>query len=135
MDHTDHNADDTTNMTSHQVSTTEPVIASSSSEKTTINLRELEISDRFFWKDSLIEQLSQNIEDKGTDGNPRKLLGNEITVMAFNEIALRRGRGFLFHLKERGCWQSHSKEELYPSSRDQPRPGSLSFPARYQRMN
>lgn len=99
-----------------------PVIPPRRKIKTT-TLRDLEQSDRHFWKDSLAEQLAQSVKDKSTDGNLRKLPGNETTVMALNEIAVQRGRGFFYHFREtHGGWKSHSNEDLWPGSRDH-RPG------------
>ena len=102
-----------------------PAVASPrrKAKASTVTLRDLGPSGRHFWRDSLAEQLSQSVNDKGTDGNLRKLPGNEITVMALNEIAVQRGRGFFYHFREtHGGWKSHSKESLWPGSRDH-RPG------------
>lgn len=121
MDSRDENAGGITEVASDQLPVTDSPFKRR--KKSMVTLRELGTSDRYFWRDSLAEQLSQTVGDKGSDGNIRRLPGNEVTVMTLNEIAVRRGRGFFFHLRERRGWRSHSNEELNPQSRDPPPPG------------
>lgn len=87
------------------------------------HLRGLQQSDRYFWKTSYSTQLDQTIFDKVSDGTSRQIPPNEITVMALNEIAVQRGRGFFLHLKNRDGWKKHPSEELCPASRVPPQPG------------
>ena len=87
----------------------------------TLTLRTLPESSRYFWKTSHSEQLSQTVHDKRSDGNKRLLLANEVAVMALNEIAVTRGQGFFFYLKNRTCWRGEPQD--CPRSRALPRPG------------
>ena len=87
----------------------------------TLTLRTLPESSRYFWKTSHSEQLSQTVYDKRSDGNKRLLPANEVAVMALNEIAVTRGQGFFFYLKNRTCWRGAPQD--CPRSRALPRPG------------
>lgn len=81
-------------------------------------LRTLPISDRYFWKASIGEQLSQCVWDQGSDYSKRQLPGNEITVLGLNEIAAARRRGFFYHLPSRESWKGMSKMgDRVPQSR------------------
>ncbi|TIA32241.1 hypothetical protein D6C78_08365 [Aureobasidium pullulans] len=90
----------------------------------TTTLRDIEISDRHFWKGEITEQLSQKVLDSRGIGTQRKLPGNELTVMGLNEIAAERGRGYFFHMLTREAWTSWPGEELYPRTRVPKPPGS-----------
>ncbi|KAG9568552.1 hypothetical protein KCU71_g2701, partial [Aureobasidium melanogenum] len=91
-------------------------------------IRDIEVSDRHFWKHDVTQQLSQKVMDVRGQGKQRKLHGNEITALGLNEIAAIRGRGYFFHMLTREAWTSWPGEELHPKSRVPPGPGSR-FPA------
>ncbi|KAG9693658.1 hypothetical protein KCU95_g3198, partial [Aureobasidium melanogenum] len=94
----------------------------------TTALREIEVSARHFWKQDMTEQLSQEVLDSRGMGKQRKLPGNELTVMALNEVAAEFGKGFFFHMLTREAWTSWPGEEFHPRSRIPELPGSR-FPA------
>lgn len=88
------------------------------------SLRELSLSDFHFWRDSPSEQFSLTVTDQKSDGNTRALPKNEIIAMALNEIAVRYGRGFFFHLLSRRGWTPKLPGEgICPSGRLSPKPG------------
>jgi len=64
-------------------------------------LRNIPCSKRHFWKASSTSQLSQKVYDKDMNGHKRALPGNEVFVMALNEIATDRGQGFFLYLPNR----------------------------------
>ncbi|THX31612.1 hypothetical protein D6D12_02718 [Aureobasidium pullulans] len=83
-------------------------------------LRQLEHSRRYFWRQSIDEQLSLKIHERDVNGK-RLLSGNEILVMALNEMAAHRGRGFFFYLPP---MRAHpTKSLLIPESRVPSPPG------------
>ncbi|KAG9526408.1 hypothetical protein KCV07_g865, partial [Aureobasidium melanogenum] len=88
------------------------------------SLREIEKSDRFFWKTDQNEQWSMSVFDKMTNGKKRPLAKNEIAVMALNEIAAANGQGFFFHLRNKEFWKKPPNSELHPSDRVAPQPGA-----------
>lgn len=80
-------------------------------------LRDLPLTDRYFWKDSIESQLAQTVVDKDWNSNKRILPGNEVTAMALNELAASRGRGFFFYMLTREAWKTWPNENLYPADR------------------
>lgn len=70
-------------------------------------------------------QLSLEIADKDANGYMRDLPGNEILVMALNEIAADRGRGFFFYLPFREAWKKTDSLDLLPASRIPSAPGQV----------
>lgn len=85
-------------------------------------LRSTTIANRYFWKQSLAEQLSQTVYDKNPDYIRRTLPGNEVTVLALNEIAFGHGRGLFYHLPSREIWKSPADEGRIPKERVPPLP-------------
>jgi hypothetical protein len=80
-------------------------------------LRSLDRLEHCFWKNTTAEQVSQKITDKNADYRTRILPENEVTVLAFNEIATKKRRGFFFHSPSRSVWTSNPGEERLPSER------------------
>lgn len=72
-------------------------------------LRDIPKSVRYFWASSLDEQTTISVFDR--DKITRKLPGNEITVMALNEIAYARGRGFFSFLANRLSYKTQKVEQ------------------------
>lgn len=87
-------------------------------------LRDVPRSDKFFWKDTIAEQIAQKVEDRDLSGYKRALPGNETLVMGLNEIAVEQGYGFFLHLPSRESWKTNDDESLLPLSR---RPGSPGY--------
>ena len=88
------------------------------------SLRNLQPSERFFWKETLSEQLSQKVIDQNADYGKRLLPENEVTALAFNEIAAKYRQGFCFHTPSRSAWTTAADEERLPSERTPGAPGS-----------
>ncbi|KEQ85229.1 hypothetical protein M438DRAFT_272025 [Aureobasidium pullulans EXF-150] len=87
-------------------------------------LRNLPISGRHFWKGTLAEQLSATqLDNRPTNKSKRSMPGNELTVMALNEVAISHGRGFFFHVLGRDSWTSWPTEDMHPKSRVPQLPG------------
>lgn len=86
-------------------------------------LREVPRSETHFWKDSLRGQISQQVEDRDSNGHKRSIPANETLAMALNEIAAQRRHGFFFHLPSREALKKSDNEKLLPASRTMPMPG------------
>lgn len=61
--------------------------------------------ERFFCQNTYEAQLGLRVTDKIKSGGERKLPDNEMLVMALNEVAVSRGSGFFFHIRNRDCWK------------------------------
>lgn len=85
-------------------------------------LRNLPASERYFWKDSTAEQVKISVKDQNADYIKRALPGNEITVLALNEIAATRRRGFFYHLPPRAALTSSADPARLPPGRKRPDP-------------
>jgi hypothetical protein len=68
-------------------------------------------------------QLALDVADKDSNGHVRELPGNEVLVMALNEIAAEQGRGFYYYLPFREAWKKHDSIDLLPVSRRPVAPG------------
>ncbi|KAH0175063.1 hypothetical protein KCU67_g446, partial [Aureobasidium melanogenum] len=69
--------------------------------KSGASLRDLSLSATFFWDQTQKKHISSPISDKVAVGKQRDLPENELVVMALNEIAVQRGRGFFLHFRNR----------------------------------
>lgn len=87
------------------------------------NLRELPQSERHFWQHSITDQLSLKVFDQNADYFRRVLPENEVAVLALNEIAAERRRGYFLHLPSRSAWASLSDEDRTPAERSPLLPG------------
>lgn len=87
------------------------------SSRPRMDLRSLPLSAHYFWDDSQPKHMNHTttIDKASTSGN-RNLPENEIAVMALNEVAADRGRGFFFHFRNRDCWKK-AKGDTCPTSR------------------
>lgn len=84
-------------------------------------LRDLPISARYFWRDTVEEFVQQEVLDRFyDDANPRPLPANEVLVLALNEIAAERRYGFFFHLPNRMSW---TRNNFNPKTRTPPKQG------------
>lgn len=91
-------------------------------------LRSIPQSEHYFWDQSQPRQLHQPVTDKLGGGSHRKLPENESAVMALNELAVQRGRGFFFHFRNRDSSKkgggrangAAATGELCPASRATP---------------
>lgn len=94
-----------------------------------LTLRDLSRSHRLFWEDSWFAQFSQKMADRSPDGTLRMLSGNELVVMALNEVAVQRGRGFFYHFKSKDRWKNRQSEDakICPKSRVPSQPGSVAL--------
>lgn len=72
---------------------------------------------RWYWKESTAGQLSQVVIDKNSDYLRRTLPGNEVTVLALNEIACVHRRGFFLHLPSREVWKTVADPDRLPRAR------------------
>jgi hypothetical protein len=57
-----------------------------------------------FNRDSLMEILNQDVNDKDWNSIDRPLKPTHVLVMALNEIASEQGYGYFFHLRGNHCW-------------------------------
>lgn len=94
-------------------------------------LRTLPTSPRHFWKESVEEQLSQEMHDRREHMITRPLPGHEIMAMALNEIAAHRGQGFFFHLPSRHYWKKYEDSSRLPAGRVPPTPRCVQYPRRH----
>lgn len=88
------------------------------------SLRDLPTSKRYFWAASWEEQWNLSITDRRPHGTTMRLMSkNESTAMALNEIAVEKGRGFFYHLRNKEYWKKAPNIEACPSSRVPVQPG------------
>ncbi|GAB7349834.1 hypothetical protein MBLNU459_g0540t1 [Dothideomycetes sp. NU459] len=87
-------------------------------------LRKTSQSETAFTTSTMEEHIHKNAVDKDARGHKRGLPGNEVIVMALNEIAAQRRRGFFFHLLTREGWKKWPKSDLVPESRRAEAPGA-----------
>jgi len=88
----------------------------------TLMLRDIPPTTRFLQPDATA-QLAIQISDRDANGHVRGLPDNETLVMALNEIAAERGRGFFYYLPFREAWKKHDGVDLLPVSRRPTAPG------------
>ena len=84
-------------------------------------------SERYFWKESMEQQLALAIFDKYPEQVGRPMPKYEILVMALNEIAVHHAYGFFFHLPFQDGQLKAPSEELCPPSRRPPAAYILPF--------
>lgn len=100
-----------------------PGIAASLDPKSQMNvsplasLYDIPLSNRFFWKEPVIEQLALRVVDKYPEQTTRPMPKHEILVMALNEIAVHHGYGFFFYLPSKDGQRKNPSQEHCPSSR------------------
>ena len=82
-----------------------------------IALRDATRSRRLFWKDTAEEQTSLNVTDQNADYWKKDLSANEVAVLALNELAAEKGRGFFYHLPSRFAWTTTPDHNRLPSER------------------
>ena len=83
-------------------------------------LYDIPTSERYFWKESIGQQLALAVFDKYPEQIVRPMPKYEILVMALNEIAVCYGYGFFFHLPFKDSQPKAPSEELCPPSRRPP---------------
>ncbi|KAK3703993.1 hypothetical protein LTR37_014096 [Vermiconidia calcicola] len=81
------------------------------------NIRDLAPSARQFWKQAVVDQLSQKVFDQNVDYHRRELPMNEVTVLSLNEIAVQHRKGFFFHLPPRPAWTTQADTDRIPPER------------------
>ena len=94
-------------------------MASLSSRMDRDTLRHYPRNERYFWRPFLTETLTLKAKDHTANGD-RNLVGNEIIVLALNEIAAVKGDGFFLYVQPRTAWTGWGN--LYPQSRQPPPP-------------
>ena len=86
-----------------------------------VTLYSISTSERYFWKDTIVQQLALAVFDKYPEQILRPMPKHEILVMALNEVAVCHGYGFFFHLPFTDSQRRSPNEELCPPSRLPPR--------------
>jgi hypothetical protein len=84
-------------------------------------IRDIPKSTRYFWQDSVADQVALLVYDYTSSVVKRTLNPNEILAMALNEIAYSQGEGFFFYLRTRDGRHDDDKVIL-PESRKPPSP-------------
>ena len=87
-----------------------------------MKLREIPPSRRQFWKETQAEQFAQKVIDQNQDYGKRDLPGNEVVVLALNEIAAEKGRMYFYFLPSRRAYDKTKQEGRLPAQRQAPTP-------------
>lgn len=101
-------------------SATSPNLMLPHNESPKITLYNIPTSERYFWKEAIMQQLALAVFDKYPDQTDRPMPKHEILVMALNEIAVCHGYGFFFYLPFKDRQRKALKEEFCPPSRVPP---------------
>ena len=115
------NSGDTATASSRATSPNPPLpLKNSLKNSLKVALYDIPTSERYFWKESIGQQLALTVFDKYPEQIVRPMPKYEILVMALNEIAVYHGYGFFFHLPFKDNQPKAPSEELCPPSRCPP---------------